>query len=93
MESPIIRHSELKELVHLIRHEVQKSQRPASEVILTDEDVTSMLKISKRKLQYLIADRVIPFHKIPGGPRRYFMLQDILDLLDKNRVASLTTKF
>jgi hypothetical protein len=81
---------EIKEIIHLIRYEIQHAQRPANEVILDDEDVMLKLKISKRKLQYLKADRVIPFHTLDyGSPRTYYLLSDILQLLNDNRIDSV----
>ena len=55
--SIFLKHPELKEFFYLIRYEIQQAQRPADEIILDDEDVMRHLKISKRKLQYLKADK------------------------------------
>ena len=92
-DSIFLRHSELKELLKTFRHEVMKLQRPATEVVMDDEDVMALLKISKRKLQYSISDGLIPFHHLPDSPRRYYLLQDILDLLKENRTEAITPKF
>ena len=87
------KHPELKELLYLLRHEIQLAQRPAEQVILDDQDVMRILKVSKRKLQYLKADGTIPFHKLEcGSPRSYYLLSDILDILKKNRVESIKPK-
>ena len=95
MEShPIfLKYPELRDLIHMIRHEVQQSQRPADEVILDDEDVMRKLKISKRKLQYLKADRILPFHTLDSNsPRTYYFLSDILQLLQENRMESIVDR-
>jgi hypothetical protein len=87
---------EIKDLLNLIRYEIQQTQRPAIEIILDDEDVMKRLKISKRKLQYLKSGRTIPFHTIEsGGTRTYYLLSDILDLLKSNRIETVqqTLKF
>ena len=71
----------------------QQAQRPADEIILDDEDVMRHLKISKRKLQYLKADKVIPIHFFePGSPRTYYLLSDILQIFKENRVESITNE-
>ena len=86
-------HKELEKFIHLLRYEIQQAQRPANEVIQDDEDVMRQLKISKRKLQYLKADRVIPYHTLdPSSPRTYYLLSDILEILKENRIESLTNK-
>ena len=85
------KYPELKELLSQFRHELQNAQRPAEEVVLDDEAVMKMLNISKRKLQYLKADRIIPFHTIDAGsPRTYYILSDILELLKENRIDSIS---
>lgn len=90
-----IKHPELKELVSIIRQEIQQAQRPAEEVVLDDQDVMKMLKISKRKLQYLKAGLQIPFHTPAGGSRTYYLLSDILNWLKESRTESIsnTRKF
>ena len=91
--SIFLKHPELKEFFYLIRYEMQQAQRPADEIILDDEDVMRHLKISKRKLQYLKAYKVIPIHFFePGGPRTYYLLSDILQILKENRVESITNE-
>ena len=81
---------EYKEILHLLRHELSKIQRPANEIILDDEDVMRFLKISKRNLQYLKADRTIPYHHFGhNSPRTYYLLSDILDILKENRIESI----
>jgi hypothetical protein len=86
-----LKHPELKEFLHLFRQEFQKCQRPAHEVVMDDEDVMHTLKISKRRLQYLKSDGVIPFHYFdPSSPRTYFLLSDVLEILKNNRIESLS---
>ena len=89
----LLKYPELRDLIYLIRYEIQQAQRPADEIILDDEDVMRHLKISKRKLQYLKADKVIPIHFFePGSPRTYYLLSDILQILKENRVESITNE-
>ena len=81
---------EIKDFIYLLRNEIRQAQRPAHEVVLDDVDVMRILKISKRKLQYLKADRVIPFHTLESEkPRAYYLLSDILDILKENRIESI----
>lgn len=85
------RYPELKEILSLIRYEIQQAQRPADEVILDDQDVMRHLKISRRKLQYLKAYGIIPIHYLePDKPRTYYLLSDILYILKENRIESFT---
>lgn len=88
------KYPELKDILYQFRYEIQQAQRPADEIILDDEDVMRKLKISKRKLQYLKADRIFPFYKLePDSPRTYFLLSDILDTLKKNCIEPIKPKF
>jgi len=82
------RYPELKEFILIIRHEIQEAQRPAVEVILVDEDVIRMLKISKRTLNYKKANREIPFHQPKPRSSYYFVLADILQWIKNARVES-----
>jgi hypothetical protein len=72
-----------------IRHELAKCQRPADEIILNDEDVMKMLKISKRKLQYMRSVRLIPYYRPDGQVQTYYLLSDILDWLEKAKTDSI----
>lgn len=83
------RYPEIKELISLFRYEIQKAQRPAKEVVLNDQNVMKMLKISKRKLDYMKANREIPFNRPHPHSRSYYLLADILDWLNKSRVESI----
>ena len=91
--STFLNHTELKELVHVIRNEIQQAQRPPNEIILDDDDVMRMLKISKRRLQYLKPDRILPYHKFDSSsPRTYYLLSDILEILKSNRIEALSNE-
>ncbi len=83
------RYPELKELILLFRYEIQQAQRPSNEVILNDQDVMKMLKISKRKLDYLKANREIPFSQPHPHSSTYYLLADILDWINTTRVESI----
>ena len=88
------KYPEFREIICQFRYEMQQSQRPANEIILDDEDVMLKMKISKRTLQYMVSDGKIPTHKFdPDSPRRYFLLSDILEILKKNRIEAITSKF
>jgi hypothetical protein len=89
-EHPILRrYPEFKEFLRLMRSEVQNSQRPANEIIYGDQDVMRMLKISKRKLDYMKANREIPFHQPRPHSSCYYVLSDILEWLKRSRVESI----
>jgi hypothetical protein len=84
-------HPEIIALYAALRYEIQQAQRPANEVILDDNAVMDMLKISKRKLQYFKADGILPYHKLTGSPRTYYFLSDILEILNRNRVSAINS--
>ena len=91
MSSPLLnRHPEIKELLELFKHEVRQAQRPADEVLLSDEEVMKMLGISKRTLQYIKSERTIPFTILRS--RSYFYLSDILNTLQENRIESISNR-
>jgi len=87
METPTLlsRHPEFRELIMVFRHEVQKAQRPANEIILIDEEVMRILSISKRTLCYMRERGEIPYHQSPQFRRSYYLLSDILNWLKQNR--------
>ncbi|MFI5130829.1 MAG: hypothetical protein ACHQFX_12585 [Chitinophagales bacterium] len=87
-------HPAYQEFIHTLRYELSRMQRPAHQVIMDDEDVMRTLKISKRKLQYLKADGVLVPRKIESdSPRTYYLLSDLLDILNKNRADGINPKF
>lgn len=91
-EHPILkRHPELIELVRIIRDEVQRHQRPANETILHDEDLMKILGVSKRKIEYMKANREIPYRD-PPMQRDYYILAEILEWLEKYRVESISNQ-
>ena len=61
----------------------------ANEIILTDKDVQELLKISKRKLQYMKANLIIPFSRPEPYPACYYLLSDILEWINNNRQESI----
>lgn len=63
----------------------------ANETILHDEDVMKILGVSKRKIEYMKANREIPFFN-PPMQCDYFMLSDILEWLQKSRVESISNE-
>ena len=86
------RYPELKEFLRILRHEIQQAQRPASEIVLDDQQVIEILKISKRKLQYMKSQKAIPYHTPKSGNRTYYLLSDILDWLKKHRVENISSQ-
>ena len=59
---------ELKGLVDEIDEKISRVSLPADQVILDDVDVMRILKISKRKLAQLRADRKIKFYPTDDEP-------------------------
>jgi len=92
-KNPILnRHPELKELVQVFKTEVQNAQRPANEIILVDQDVMRILKISKRKLDYMKSNLEIPFSQPKERSICYYRLSDILSYVEKGRVEAADAK-
>jgi predicted DNA-binding transcriptional regulator AlpA len=83
------RYPELKELFIMLQQQIQSLQRPANEVVMTDQAVMKMLEISERKLDYMKARKVIPFSQPIKRSSCYWLLSDILEWLKKSRNESL----
>ena len=85
-ETILKKYPELKELIQWFCYELYRAQRPAHEVILDDEEVMKILKISKRKLQYHKAALEIAYQTL--GARSYYFLSDLLQALANNRLEA-----
>jgi predicted DNA-binding transcriptional regulator AlpA len=83
------RYPELKEFFIMLQQQMQSLQRPANEIILSDQDVMKMLQISERKLDGMKAKRIIPFSQPIQRSSCYWLLSDILEWLKKSRKESL----
>ena len=84
-------HPEFREFLHIVRFEIQNAQRPASEIILIDEDVMKKLKISKRKLQYLKSKKQITYSTV--GAQSIYLLSDVLELVNENKREKISKTF
>lgn len=88
-----LRNTDIKELLRVIRYEIQQAQRPPNQVVLDDEDVMRILKISKRTLQYMKSNGVITIRKFDlNSPRTYYYLSDILEILEKNSFQAISNQ-
>jgi|SanBayMetagenome_1026888.scaffolds.fasta_scaffold92643_1 hypothetical protein len=98
------RFPELNQFLNDIEDRFQRSQLPPESVILDDLDVMRMLKISKRKLAQLRADRLIQFYRTgrngktprpdrPASARRsgkiYYTLKGVMDYINQFKVAPI----
>ena len=79
-----------KEITELFRAELRQLQRPANEIVLDDTDVQKILKISKRKVQYLKAQGTLTYSQV--GARSYYLLSDVLALIYSNRNECIQNK-
>jgi len=80
---------ELKGLIEEIDERISKVSLPADQVILDDVDVLQMLKISKRKLAQLRAERKIKFYRTDDDPpSKIAKSKKILEPLQKGRRKS-----
>lgn len=68
---------------------VRENQRPASEVILDDDDALKILKICKRSLATLRSDGLLSYSKVKG--KVYYRLSDILALIEFNKIPIVTS--
>ncbi len=73
-----------QELIQNIKYEIAQAQRPSDEIILNDSELSKTLKVSKRTIANLRADKEIAFHKCGG--RILYKLSDVLEYVDRNRV-------
>ena len=88
-EHPIFsRYRELKDFIGIMRYEIQRAQRPASEIILDDEAVMKILRILKRSLATMREERKIPFSQEEKGRPCRYLLSDILDYINRYRIES-----
>lgn len=76
-------------MVSLIQYEISQAQRPANEVVLSDADVMRILKISKRTLSDLKARREIPYSQKRKGTPARFLLSDVLEFVNRDRIESI----
>ena len=94
------RNSDLQRLVDKIEERLQQSQLPADKILFDNWDAMRFMKISKRKLAQLRADRLIRYHptglsaKKNGTGRRsgkiYYSLQDIIDFIKSATVNPIS---
>lgn len=105
MRNYLARFPELVEFLADIENVLHRSQLPPEAIIMDDFDVCKMLKISKRKLAQLRADRLIEFYRtginreshsyMKSNSRKragkiYYTLQNILDYLNRFKVKPIT---
>lgn len=91
MELPSLfkKYPELRDLLLMIDYLIGQSSRPASEVILTDQQVMKLLNISERKLDEYKAERKIKYSQERPRARCYWRLADILEWLHKNSIEPI----
>jgi len=75
-----------QELIRNIKYEIAQAQRPPDQIILDDPELCKTLKLSKRTIASLRADKEIAFHTC--GRRILYKLSDVLEYVDKNRVEA-----
>jgi len=85
---PIWAEDRLDDLIERLSSIINENQRPASEVILDENDALSTLKICKRSLAALRAEGLISYSKVKG--KLYYKLSDVLNLINSNVVNQIT---
>ena len=75
---------EWHDLIGRIKYEFTQIQRPADQIMLNDSELCKMLKLSKRTIASLRANKEIAFHTC--GRRILYKLSDVLEYVDRNRV-------
>ena len=83
----IEKYPEFKDLVNLIRYEIQQAKRPPDQIIYDDVDLRNFLKVSKRTTAYWREKGIITFSKLGG--KVFYKLSDILQLLKQNEIQSI----
>ena len=79
---------ELKDFLAEIDERINKSMRPAEEVILDETDLCNFLKISKRLSAKLRSERLITYYKTGG--KLYYKLSDIIKYATSNKVPAIS---
>ncbi|PQJ08777.1 DNA-binding protein [Flavipsychrobacter stenotrophus] len=87
--TPIWVEDRVDELLDKVAEIIEKNQRPANEVILTEKETLQWLKVSKRTLASWKAEGIIIYSKIKGVI--FYRLSDILTLVDNNRVEPVAS--
>jgi len=81
--------NDLEEILAVIRFEINKSLRPANEIILDDVDLRNLLKISERTTASMRAKQMITYSK-PG--KVFYLLSDVLKMLNEYKVDAWVIK-
>ena len=82
--------SEVQEILHLIKNEILKAQRPSEQIILDDVDLQNFLKCSRRKTAELREKGSITYMKPEG--RVYYKLSDVLKYLERGEVEAIADR-
>ena len=81
--------NEVAEILVVIRQELNKSHRPANEIILDDVDLRNLLKVSERTTASMRAKQTITYIK-PG--KIFYLLSDVLKMLEEYKVDAWVIK-
>jgi len=80
------------EFQRIAYNNVQWSNLSPSQIILDEEDVQSILRISKRKFAALREQRMIGFSQPVSNGKVYCTYQDLLDYINKGRVKTIDSR-
>jgi hypothetical protein len=80
------------EFQRIAYNNVQWSNLSPSQIILDEEDVQSILRISKRKFATLREQRLIGFSQPVTNGKVYCTYQDILDYINKGRIKTIESR-
>ena len=81
-----------EELTEMVLQEMKKYGKNPSEIILDDEDLQKLLKISKRTASSLREEGLINYSQpVPKG-KVYYTFQDVLDYIASGRVERIMNK-
>ena len=88
--SSIQTYPELAEILMHIDERIAAASCPPDQEIWDNKKLCKELSISVRTAAYLRSKKIIPFHKVEG--LLYYLKSDVLTMLKRNRVESLSNK-
>ena len=81
---------ELSEVLKHIDERVAAASCPPEQEIWSNKRLCKELSISIRTAAYLRSKKILPYHKVEG--LIYYLKSDVLNMLNRNRVESLSNK-
>lgn len=74
--------TEISQLMDTMRDMVNKAHRPANEVVMNEEELCALLKVSKRWAQQMRQSRKIKYSK--RGGKIFYLLSNVLHFIKES---------